>query len=288
MASYGATYSKKEAQARATVADLMARAQQGDPAAIAELDRGARTAEGNIPGTSRGAVNIFRQALTDLGDPSHRGGALREMKRTASPFKDIGGVVKKLAPLTVFIPGIGPIAAGALAAAGGLASGDSLGKSAIEGIGAGVTGGAINAARGAVAARGLAGAAQAAAGHAVGAPAGSGLGGIARSALSYATHNPSTILGAVGAINGASQQAKGSNAVDAAANIRTTEYNRLAPVRQAASAAALAPVPAQRDLSYLSDPGNPYQPRRPVPVTAFNPALPAPAAPIPQYQSMGR
>lgn len=289
MGSYSKTFARKQAEAKAHVASLMAAAQQGDPAAIAELDRGARTADGNIPGTSRGAVNVYRQALVQLGDPSHRGNGLRNMARTKNALQQVGGVVKKLAPLAVFIPGVGPIAAGALAAAGGLASGDSLGKSALEGVGAGVTGGAINAARGAIAAHGVVGAAEGALGAAP-AAGGGGIGGLARSALSYAEHNPAKIIGAVGAINAAHQQAKGSDAIDEAANLRTAEYNRLAPVRQAASAAALAPVPAQRDLSYLRDPGNPYQPKPPVPtpVTAYNPALPVPAAPAAQFRPLGR
>lgn len=279
MGDYSKTFARKEAQAKAEVTALLARAQQGDQAAIAELDRGARIADNHIPGTSRSAVNVYRQALRDLGDPTQRGVGLKDMARTASPLKAVGGAVKKLAPLTVFIPGVGPVLAGAIGAAGSLASGDSLGKAVVSGVTDYAGAKVLSGAKAALAARGAAGAVPAAASG-----GGGGIGALAGKALDYAKTHPAQIAAGLGAINSAGQQAKGSNAVDRAAGIATADYNQTAPLRARAVQMLNQPLPQARDLSYLNDPANPFARRPPVaPVAPVAPVPPGGARPISPY-----
>lgn len=273
--------------AQADAAALVARAQQGDQAAIAELDRKARIEDvGHIGESNYGVVNQYRDALKALGDPTNRGNGLTRMTHQrgwlGEAVHDIGGVVKKAAPLAALIPGVGPLAAGAIGALGSAAHGDSVGQV----VGSGITGygGAklIGAAKGALAARGAAGAAGAAAGGGGAAVApvagaaggGGGIGGLVGGALDYAKKNPQVIAGALGAINAAGQQAKGANAVDRASGIALSDYNQTNPLRQRAVQMLSQPLPQARDLSYLNDPANPFA-RRPPPVAPVAPVAPA-------------
>lgn len=264
--------------AQADAAALVARAQQGDQAAIAELDQKARVEDvGHIGESNYGVVNQYREALQALGDPTNRGNGLERMTHQrgwlGEAIHDVGGVVSKAAPLAALIPGVGPLAAAGIAAAGSAAHGDSLGKVAMSGLTG--YGGAklVGAAKGALAARGAAGAAGAA--GATGAPAaaaggGGGLAGLAGSAIGYAKKNPQVIAGALGAINSAGQQAKGANAVDRASGIALNDYNQTAPLRRRAVELLSQPAPQARDLSYLNDSANPFARRAPV----------APVAPV--------
>lgn len=265
--------------AQADAAALVARAQAGDQTALAELDRKARIEDtGSIGESNYGVVNAYRDALKALGDPTNRGNGLKRMAKQrgwlAEAVHDVGGVVKKLAPAAVLIPGVGPLAAAAIGAGGSLASGDNLGQAALSGVTSYAGGSAIKAAKGMLAARGAAGAAGAVGG---GAGGGGGLGGLARGALSFAQDNPAVIAGALGSINAAGQQSRGMNAVDRASDIATGNYNQTSPLRRRAVELLSGPLPRARDLSYLNDPANPFARRPPL----------APVAPVPATPGVG-
>lgn len=269
--------------AQADAQALVQRAMAGDQAAIAELDRKARIEDvGHIGESNYGAVNQYRDALKALGDPTNRGNGLTRMTHQrgwlGEAIHDIGGVVKKAAPLAALIPGVGPLAVAGIGALGSVAHGDSLKDVALSGVSG--YGGAklIGAAKGALAARGAAGAAGGAAAGAAGAAGagggGGGLAGLASGALDYAKKNPAVVAGALGAINSAGQQAKGSNAVDRASGIALNDYNQTNPLRQRAIQMLNQPLPQARDLSYLNDSANPFA-RRPPALAPVAPVAPA-------------
>jgi hypothetical protein len=79
------------------------------------------------------------------------------VKGLKSSVKGTGNFVSKAAPLATFIPGVGPLAAGALGAVGALAGGKNIGQAALSGLGgfagakgidklAGMVGGAVGSA----------------------------------------------------------------------------------------------------------------------------------------------
>lgn len=260
---------ERSAAETAEIPALVAAAQQGDQAAIARLnDIGDVGTRGRGTATSRATKNKAREALRNLG---YSGADYKTINKKTSFLQDVGGVVKKAAPLAALIPGVGPLAAAAIAAGGSALHGDNLGQIAGSGLygygGAKLVGGAkamLSGAGAAGAAGGAgAGAAPAAGAPGAAAPAAGGGGGLLGRATDFVKSNPGLVTGAIGAINSAGQQAKGSNAVDEAGDIARARYNQTAPLRARAISMLSQPIPQARDLSYLNDAANPFARRAP-------------------------
>lgn len=127
---------------RAAAQQLLARAQAGDKDAAAQLFAAAHPG-GWRPGHQNAAIDAYNEFTPGTqGDLSHINASHGFMGDVGH---GIGSVVQKLSPLAAFIPGVGPIAAGAIAAGGnslgsemqghGLDLGNSLLKGGLAGVG---------------------------------------------------------------------------------------------------------------------------------------------------------
>lgn len=181
---------------------------------------------------------------------------------------DIGKVLKVAAPVAgALIPGVGMLgaaaigglgnAAGQYAATGKIDPKQALASGGLAAAGNAALGnglGSVGGSAGASAGGGLAGAAGAV-GQAAG---GGGSGGLFGTGLN--TKDVLTLgLGGLGAIDAANQSAQADKLRGQALQFAANDYNARAPIREAAVGRALAPLPAQRDLSQtLVNRANPY------------------------------
>lgn len=275
---------------------LAARAKAGDSAAIAQLTALARPDLGNdltYQSAPQGQRNTLNFARDQLNQDTGTNLAPVQGKSVGDALGELGGDALKYGSAlgASLIPGIGPLAAGAIAAGGnslgqvihgdkfnplgaalsGVAGGAGSallngGASALGGIpaapsAAGLPGigdvssiGLSGAAGGAGAALApVAGAGAASAAGAV--PSALSLGGI----IKTVGKNLPLIGGVLGTITGASQQNHANDLQNQAIQAATQDWNARAPVRQAAITRALAPLPAAPDLSYIyANSSNPY------------------------------
>lgn len=166
-------------------------------------------------------------------------------------FGGIGDIAKKVAPLANFIPTVGPIAAGAIGAAGGALGtlndegGFNLGRAARDAAIGGGTGYGAGALKGALGGSKIGGSFN--------------LGDILKSAGGWAMKNPELLLGGASMGLGALQQAKAGKMQNQAMDFAKQDYASRAPARQAALGYLNQPIPGVANLSALTDdPYNPY------------------------------
>lgn len=185
---------------------------------------------------------------------------------------DVGSIAKKAAPFAGFIPGVGPIAAAGLGAAGGLLSHDGI-AGALGDAAGGYLGGAGGALRNApqgihgilnLAQGGVASPASGSSGIPTGAPVGStttypsesdtgapgqsGLDSLLGDAQGWLTGNGGkNLLGAAQGVNAALQQKKSNDLANQALATVEGRYNAQAPLRAQGLAGLLR-----------KDTGNPY------------------------------
>lgn len=201
------------------------------------------------------------------------------MKWTRRLLGGIGDVAKTIAPGLVLIPGVGPIAAGAVGAAGGAlgkvndkrADGTYAGLGLKAGLGYGVGGylggmgidkmsGGVNGIAGAKSL--LGGIPTARTTSAVDPRTGmvtTAGGGMSGGLLDWLKQNPELALGGLGAVMNARQGAEDDAFRRDALNLAQTQYAAGAPMRDQAKALLLGGIPARRDLaSAFADPSNPF------------------------------
>lgn len=188
-----------------------------------------------------------------------------------SIFSAIGSVLKKVAPVAAFIPGVGPLAAGGLALGGsvlgdaidggginlggdllngGLAAGGSalLGGKGINGLGALLKGGAslpkvpI----------------MDAAGNIVGYNAAGGSGGGLLDTILHNRNLLPLLAGGAGALSAAGHQSSADRLREEALDNARGEYASKAPLRDRALGILTGAMPGRPDLSALRDTRNPY------------------------------
>ncbi len=186
-------------------------------------------------------------------------------------LKGLGKILGGAAKVASLVPGVGTLAGAGLGGAGGLVSGGGL-----KGM---VTGGAMGAA-GPLAGKLLGGAAGAgaAAGAATGAAGKTsflkGLGG-------QLLKNAPTIIGALGAAQGAKSMSRGNALQDQATQLKMREYADLGPVRQRAIAQALMGAAKAPNLaSVYRDPTNAFSRNQAEPLPP-PPGMPDPNGPPP-------
>lgn len=91
--------------------------------------------------------------------------------------------------------------------------------------------------------------------------AGLSAGDLLKKAVSFGVKNPELILGGIGAVQGAKQQAKAGSQMDEALKLAQQDYESRAPLRAEALKRALALTANPVDLSSdFADAGNPYSP----------------------------
>src|SRR5690606_4456117 len=213
---------------------------------------------GYKPGEAdRIALAMFPDVTYDQLNPGH--GKKSGLKKIVG---GIGDVVKKAAPLATLIPGVGPVAAAAIGAAGGLLGQlndddgfrGALGDVLLGGLAGGAGGLALDKLPGVLqAARSIVpGAAGAAAGG------GSGVGNVLSRAGRFLLDNPELLLGAAAAIAGARQHGKATEAMQRAIDFAMRDAEERRALRGAVLERLTDEGPQRRDLSEVFAGPNPY------------------------------
>lgn len=216
---------------------------------------------GYKPGEAdRIALAMFPDVTYDQLNPGH--GKKSGLKKIVG---GIGDVVKKAAPLAALIPGVGPVAAAAIGAAGGLLGNlndddgfrGALGDVLLGGLAGGAGGLALEKVPALLQGAGslFAGGAGAAADAAGG---GINVGNVLSRAGRFLLDNPELILGGVSAIAGARQHGKATEAMQRAIDFAMRDAEERRALRGAALERLMGPGPARRDLSEVFASPNPY------------------------------
>lgn len=187
-------------------------------------------------------------------------------------LKAVGKVAKKVAPVLGLIPGVGTLGAAAIGGLGGLASGGGL-KGALQGAVRGGAGGLAGKLAGGIVPGGVGGlinrivpggvgglvtgAVNKLGGAGAAAPAGGGTSGGVGGLIDLAGQG-------LAMYQGAQDTEQAARLRNEAANTARGAYASMAPVRQAAVGALLAPEPTRQDLSArYANPMNPFAAGRP-------------------------
>jgi len=218
---------------------------------------------GYKPGEAdRLALAAFPDVTYDQLNPGHGKSTKSTLEKVVG---GIGDVVKFAAPLATLIPGVGPLAAAGIGAAGGLLGNlndddgfrGALGDILLGGLAGGAGGFALEKVPALLQGAGslFAGGAGAAADAAGG---GINLGNVLKSAGRFLLDNPELILGGVSAIAGAREHGKAAEALQRAIDFAMRDAEERRALRGAVLERLMGPGPQRRDLSEVFASPNPY------------------------------